>query len=380
MSFQSALRNSESFLPALQEQFQARTGMLTGLDSHTRTLLDLRFRRSAADLFEPLFELYAKHPDFTAVCAELLDALVAAQVERPEALRLLDLQRDLEPDWFLRPEMVGYVFYIDRFSGSLKGVLDRLDYLEELGVTYVHFMPCLKPRPGDSDGGYSVMDYRALNPALGTMAELEEVTEALRDRGISVCIDFVLNHTAKEHDWAMKARAGESRYQDYYWTFPDRTLPDRYEQTLVEVFPTHAPGNFTWYGDMQRWVWTTFNEHQWDLNWSNPRVFLEMVKVMLFLANRGVEVLRLDAVAFMWKRLGTNCQNLAEVHMLLQALRAASRIVAPALIHKAEAIVSPKDLIPYLGQGRHTARKATSPITIRSWCSSGRPLPRARRG
>ena len=167
----------------------------------------------------------------------------------------------------------------------------------------------------------------------------------------------MLNHTAKEHEWAKRARSGEQRYQDYYWMFDDRTLPDQYDKTLLEIFPAHAPGNFTFYDDMGKWVWTTFNEHQWDLNWSNPQVFLEIVKIMLFLANRGVEVVRLDAVAFMWKRMGTNCQNQPEVHQLLQALRAASRIVAPALLHKEEAIVAPKDLIPYLGQGRHTGRE-----------------------
>jgi amylosucrase len=252
---------------------------------------------------------------------------------------------------------VGYVFYIDRFNGTLKGVLERLGYLEELGVTYVHFMPCLKPRPGDSDGGYSVMDYRDINPALGTMADLESVATALRQRGMSLCIDLVLNHTAKEHEWAGKARAGDRNFQDLYWMFDDRTLPDQYDRTLVEVFPAHAPGNFTYYPGMKKWVWTTFNEHQWDLNWSNPRVFLEIVKIMLFLANKGVEVLRLDAVAFMWKRMGTRCQSEPEVHQLLQALRAASRIVAPALIHKEEAIVSPKELIPYLGQGKHTGKE-----------------------
>lgn len=329
----------------------------SGLGREAKDILKLRFRRSREDLFGPLAELYGAHPDYGAVCGELLTALIEAQQQRPEELRLLDLARDLEPDWFLRPAMVGYVFYLDRFNGNLRAVLEKLDYLAELGVSYVHFMPCLKPRPGDSDGGYSVMDYRAINPALGSMEDLEAVTAALRERGMSVCLDLVLNHTAKEHDWAVRARRGEGRYSDYYWMFGDRCLPDAYDRTLVEVFPSHAPGNFTWYRDMKRWVWTTFNEHQWDLNWSNPRVFLEIVKVMLFLANRGVEVLRLDAVAFMWKRMGTRCQNEPEVHLILQALRAASRIVAPALIHKQEAIVSPRDLIPYLGQGRHTGKE-----------------------
>lgn len=317
----------------------------------------LRLRRSFADMDGPLGALYGARDDFDAAKRELVTRLAAAWRERPAALKLRDLERDLEPDWFLREKMVAYVFYIDRFAGTLSGVLDKLDYLQELGVTYVHFMPCLKPRPGDSDGGYSVMDYRAIDPRYGTMANLEQVTAALRARGMSVCVDLVLNHTAKEHEWALKARAGDATYQDYYWMFPDRTMPDLYEKTLVEVFPENAPGNFSWYDDCRKWVWTTFNEHQWDLNWSNPQVFLEIVDIMLFLANRGVEVVRLDAVAFMWKRLGTRCQSEPEVHQLLHALRAASRVAAAALIHKEEAIVAPKEVIPYLGAGEHAGKE-----------------------
>ncbi len=320
-------------------------------------IFDLRLARSAADLWPMLQALYGARPDYAAFCDRLLAAMRAGWDARPADLRRLDLIRDLEPDWFQRTDRAGYVFYIDRFAGTLPGVLDRLDYLEDLGITYVHLMPCLKPRPGDSDGGYSVMDYRAVNPAYGTMDDLETVARAFREKGISTCVDLVLNHTAKEHAWAQAARAGEPRYLDYYLTFPDDTLPRRYEQTLVEVFPDNAPGNFTFYPDMQRWVWTTFNEHQWDLNWANPAVFVEIAEVMLFLANRGVDVLRLDAVAFMWKRMGTRCQSEPEVHMLLQALRAVCRIVCPAVIHLEEAIVAPAEMLPYLGRGRHDGRE-----------------------
>ncbi len=338
---------------AIADRLLARPGSLPAAQ---KDLFRLRLARSERDLFAPLERLYGTHPGFAAFREALLAALIALQRDRPAPMRLLDLKRDLEPDWFLRPDMAGYVFYVDRFSGTLRGVLDRLDYLQELGANYIHFMPCLQPRPGDSDGGYSVMDYGAINPALGTMADLEAVAAALRARGMSLCIDLVLNHTAKEHDWALRARAGDPKYQDYYWMFDDATLPDAYSETLVEVFPDNAPGSFTRYPDFGKWVWTTFNEHQWDLNWSNPQVFLEIVRIMILLANKGVEVVRLDAVAFMWKRMGSRCQNEPEVFELLQALRAASRIVAPALIHKEEAIVAPKDVIPYLGQGKHSGR------------------------
>jgi amylosucrase len=319
-------------------------------------LFTLRLQRSARDLWPMLERLYGTHVDYTAFREKLTAALKKAAKDRSPYLRRLDLMRDLEPDWFQRPGMAGYVFYIDRFAGNLKGVLDRLDYLTDLGITYVHFMPCLHPRPGDSDGGYSVMDYRAINPAYGTMADFEEVTAALRSRGISVCIDLVLNHTAKEHAWAQKAAKGDAKFQDYYLMFDTPDLPEQYERTLVEVFPDNAPGNFTHY-DFGKWVWTTFNEHQWDLNWANPQVFLEIVDIMLFLANRGVDVLRLDAVAFMWKRMGTRCQSEPEVHMLLQALRACSRIATSAVLHLEEAIVAPAEMLPYLGRGQHDGKE-----------------------
>ncbi|HEX9859423.1 MAG TPA: alpha-amylase family protein [Paracoccaceae bacterium] len=317
----------------------------------------LRLNRSAPDLWPMLESLYGHRADYPAFRDALLQALRTAWQNRPADLRRLDLQRDLEPDWFQRPDRAGYVFYIDRFAGTLPGVLEKLDYLQDLGITYVHFMPCLKPRPGDSDGGYSVMDYRAINPAYGTMAEFEATATALRQRGISLCIDLVLNHTAKEHAWAEAARKGDPKYQDYYLMFDDDSLPKRFEETLVEVFPEHAPGSFTHYPEIGKWVWTTFNEHQWDLNWANPQVFLEITDIMLGLANKGVDVMRLDAVAFMWKRLGTRCQSEPEVHMILQALRACSRIAAPAVIHLEEAIVAPAEMLPYLGRGRHDGRE-----------------------
>jgi amylosucrase len=322
-----------------------------------RRIFGLRLERSRGDLFGMLERLYGHLPEYGAFCEALVARLQAAWAARPDELKWLDLRRDLEPDWFQRPDMAGYVFYVDRFAGGLAGVLEHLDYLSGLGITYVHFMPCLKPRPGESDGGYSVMDYGAIDPRLGTMAEFEAVAAALRARGISLCVDMVLNHTAKEHAWAEAARRGEAAFADYYLMFDDDTLPRRYEETLIEVFPENAPGSFTHYPEIGKWVWTTFNEHQWDLNWANPKVFLEMAGIMLDLANRGVDVLRFDAVAFMWKRMGTRCQSEPEVHMLLHALRAASRIAAPAVIHLEEAIVSPGEMIPYLGRGEHAGKE-----------------------
>ena len=318
-------------------------------------LFDLRWDRGLRDLTGPLSRLYGHDP---ALLDRLRAMLAGHAAERPTDLRALDLERDLDPEWFMGADMVAYVFYTDRFCGRLADLPKHLPYLQALGVSYVHLMPCLKPRPGQSDGGYAVMDYRAINPDLGTMDDLEKVTAKLRKAGIATCIDMVLNHTAKEHDWAMKARAGDPFYQSFYRMFDSDDLPRQYERTLVEIFPAQAPGNFTHYPEIGKWVWTTFNEYQWDLNWANPEVFLAILDTILHLANKGVEVFRLDAVAFMWKEMGTGCQNLPQVHDILQALVQAIRVAAPGVICKAEAIVGPRDLVPYLGQGIHEGRES----------------------
>ena len=333
----------------------ARDALAAGPPSETESFV-MRLRRHWTDLWEGLLEPYGRDHRLAENLECLVGVLAARWAERPADLRQLDRQRTLHPDWFQAPDMVGYVFYVDRFAGTIRGVEDHLDYLEELGVRYIHLMPLLRSRPGDNDGGYAVADYRAVEPRLGSMADLERLSRLMRERGMSLCIDLVLNHCAAEHEWAVRARAGEPAYEGMFWIFPNRRLPNRYEATLPEVFPDFAPGNFTRLPD-GRWVWTTFNAFQWDLNWSNPRVFVEMTDILLDLANHGVDVFRLDAVAFMWKRMGTNCQNQPEVHSLLRALRACARIAAPAVIFKAEAIVGPGDLAPYLGVGRNHGRE-----------------------
>ncbi|HET6563670.1 MAG TPA: alpha-amylase family protein [Marmoricola sp.] len=283
---------------------------------------------------------------------ELLDQALAAAADRPSPLRVLDRVREVDPSWFLSEEMVGYVCYTDRFAGTLAGVAERLDYLEELGVRYLHLMPLLRPREGENDGGYAVVEYDEVDPRLGTMADLETLSARLHEREIALCVDLVLNHTAREHPWAVKAAAGDPSYRRFYRFFPDRTEPDAYERTLPDVFPDMAPGSFTRL-DSGEWVWTTFHEFQWDLDWSEPEVFRAMLGVLLTLGNRGVDVVRLDAAPFLWKRLGTDCQNQPEAHRILQALRAVTRLAMPGLLLKAEAIVGPDQLVPYLGGHQH---------------------------
>lgn len=326
-------------------------GPLRLLEPFEQEIFKIRLEQGLADITRPLQRLYGHREDFEAWLWRLLELAAKAYAARPTDLRRLDLQRVHQPDWFQQANMVGYVAYTDRFAGSLRGARERIGYLKELGVTYLHLMPLLKPRPGANDGGYAVMDYRQIRPDLGTMAELAELAAHLRQNGISLCIDLVCNHTAKEHAWAQKAMAGDPAYQDYYFMFPDRSLPDAYERTVREIFPEFKAGSFTYYETIDKWVWTTFNEFQWDLNYANPAVFTEMLDIMLFLANQGVEVLRLDAVAFMWKRLGTDCENQPEAHAILQAFYALSRLAAPGLLLKAEAIVPPPQLVPYFGRG-----------------------------
>lgn len=306
-----------------------------------------RLDRWFADVHGPLVRRYGSSVD--PLVDGLLRVALAALHERPDDLRDVDRRREIDPGWFQHPGMIGYVAYTDRFAGTLDKLPDRLDHLAELGVTYLHLMPLLAPREGANDGGYAVADYRAVDPRIGTMDDLESLAGALRRRGMSLCIDLVLNHTAREHAWARAWLAGEPGFADFYHRFPDRTLPDAYEATIVDVFPDQAPGSFTWVPAANGWVWTTFFPYQWDLNWDNPRVFAAVVETVLWLANRGIEIFRLDAVPFMGKALGTSCLNLPAVHDIVQALNAVVKIAAPGVVFKAEAIVAPDELVGYLG-------------------------------
>jgi amylosucrase len=328
-----------------------------GRPAADRADLARRIRRWGPDLIEGL-GVYG--PLRGRAARRVLDLVVAAHTARRPALRDLDETRLLRPDWFASHQQVGYVCYADRFAGTLRGVADRIDYLGELGITYLHLMPLLQPREGPDDGGYAVLDYRRVRADLGTMDDLATLADLLHEHGMTLTVDLVLNHVAAEHAWARAAVRNEEPYRDYFLTFPDRTLPDAYEATLPQVFPDFAPGNFTFVPELDDgtggWVWTTFNAFQWDLNWANPDVFCELLEVILALANVGVDCLRLDAIAFLWKRMGTACQNQPEVHDIVMALRAAARIAAPSVIFKAEAIVAPEDLPAYLGTGRHAGK------------------------
>ncbi|WP_115042580.1 alpha-amylase family protein [Xanthomonas arboricola] len=326
-----------------------RAAFAAPLDAQRASVLLPRFDRHAPRLLDALHALYGARPDTASWLTQWLSALGSHAQQRPQALQQLDVTR--QPGWFGEQHMLGYSAYVDRFAGTLQGVAERVPYLQELGVRYLHLLPFLRARAGDNDGGFAVSDYGQVEPSLGSNDDLVALTTRLRDAGISLCADFVLNHTADDHAWAQAARAGDARYLDYYHHFADRTQPDQYEATLGQVFPHTAPGNFTWVDATGQWMWTTFYPYQWDLNWSNPAVFGEMALAMLQLANLGVEALRLDSTAYLWKRTGTDCMNQPEAHTLLVALRAVTDIVAPSVVMKAEAIVPMTQLPPYFGSG-----------------------------
>ncbi len=329
--------------------------VLAGVGDDRARTFDVRLHRWWPDLVSGL-EGFHDESGAAALAHRSVVAAATAFRDRPDDLHRLDERRLVEPDWLQSPRMVGYAAYADRLAGDLVGMVDRIPYLEELGVTYLHLMPLLTPRQGEDDGGYAVADHRAVRPDLGTMDDLRDLATALRARGISLVLDLVLNHVADDHRWARRAREGDARYRAFFHTFDDRDRPEAFEATLPEVFPDFAPGNFTFDDDLAAWVWTTFNAWQWDLDWANPDVFAAHVEIVLFLANVGVEVLRLDAIAFLWKRLGTTCQGQPEVHAITRALRALVRIACPAVAFKAEAIVAPTDLVQYLGRGRDVGK------------------------
>ena len=321
------------------------------LDPSTQQSFDLRWEHYLPDLWIGLSRVYGDRADETL--QRIRAILLQRCAERPDDLKRLDEARLLEPDWLQQPTMIGYATYTDHFSGTLKGISDHLDHLCDMGVRYLHLMPLLQPRQGTDDGGYAVADHRTIRTDLGTMDDLADLTATLRAHGISLVMDLIVNHVAAEHEWARRARAGQQKYRGYFHILSTQDEVDAWEKNLPDVFPDFAHGNFTWDDDCQGWVWATFNEFQWDLNWANPDVFCEFLDLMCVLANRGVEVFRLDAIAFIWKKLGTNCQNLPEIHDITQSLRQAIRIVAPAVAFMADAIVGPDDLTGYFGRGRH---------------------------
>lgn len=308
-----------------------------------------RLRRYLPRLHGLFWHLYGQRPDAKEQFTGFIDVLATSYLQRRPPLLELDVDREANPCWFLSEQMMGMSLYVSRFSTDFAGFHDKIPYLKELGVNYLHFMPLWRTREGNNDGGYAVSDYRQTNFSLGTIDQFEALVTELREEGFSVCVDFILNHTAKEHRWAQRAWDGEEKYQDMYFMYDSYETPAKFEKTVPEVFPIVAPGNFTFYEEIGKWVFTSFYEFQWDLNYHNPFVLTQMVETFLFMANVGVDVIRLDAIPFLWKELGTNCRNLPQVHTITQLFWLAGRIVAPGVALLGEAIVSPEDIFSYFG-------------------------------
>ena len=309
------------------------------------TLFQQRLEHHLDELRWLYMELYNNSDMF----AELCDKLYDFAGERPADLKQRDLDREADPEWYKSNDLMGMMLYIVNFAGDLNGVRKKLPYIEKTGVNLIHLMPFLDTVPGRSDGGYAVADFRAVRPDLGTMEDLEKLTAACHKKGVNVCMDFVMNHTSQDHEWAKRARAGDGEYMGRYFFFADPDIPREYEKTVPQVFPTTAPGNFTWLDDCRHYVMTSFYPYQWDLNYRNPRVFNEMMYNFLFLANKGMDMIRIDAVPYIWKELGTDCRNLPQVHTIVRMMRMIGEIVCPSVILLGEVVMEPVKVVPYFG-------------------------------
>jgi amylosucrase len=301
--------------------------------------------------------LYGQREDFKPQLASLVSVLSRQYAQRAPHLRLIDLEREKNHDWFMQQKLVGMALYCEGFAGNLANMKDKLAYLQELGVNLVHILPICDCPEQANDGGYAVRDFRKIDPRYGSMEDLEQLISAMQQSDMLLTLDVVANHTSDEHAWALKAKEGDQHYQDYYYMYPDRAVPDMFEASMPEVFPEHAPGSFTFNPETGKWVMTVFNNYQWDLNYTNPAVLIEIVDIILFWANKGVDILRLDAVAFLWKKIGSTSQNEREAHLILQLLKDCCQVTAPGVIFIAEAIVAPLEIIKYFGEDAVNAKE-----------------------
>lgn len=307
------------------------------------------FQKRLEKHYDELRWLYMELYRNDSMFAELCDHMKQFYQERNKTLKKLDGKREADPNWYKQNDMLGMMFYINNFAGNMKGVKDKLDYIEQCNVNYIHLMPFLDTPKGRSDGGYAVSDFRKVQEELGSMEDLERLTAACHRKKINVCMDFVMNHTSEDHEWAKKARQGEGEYMSRYFFFENSYEPSLYEKTVPQVFPTTAPGNFTWIADAGHFVMTTFYPYQWDLNYKNPRVFNEMMYNFLYLANRGIDIIRIDAVPYIWKELNTSCRNLPQVHTIVRMMRIISEIVCPGILLLGEVVMEPEKVVPYFG-------------------------------
>ena len=308
-------------------------------------IYEARFQKHIDELKWLYMELYDDQEHFDELCASMKQFYDT----RKKGLKASDLTREADPDWYKGSDILGMMMYTKMFGGNLKGVKKHLDYLKECGINYLHLMPLMESPKDRSDGGYAVADFRKVQPELGTIRDLESLASECRKQGISICLDFVMNHTSEDHEWAKRARTGEKEYQDRYFFYDNWDIPSQFEKTVPQVFPTTAPGNFTWLPEIEKVVMTTFYPYQWDLNYANPVVFNEMMYNFLYFANLGIDIIRIDAVPYIWKELGTSCRNLQKVHTIVRMMRMIGEIVCPGILLLGEVVMEPEKVVPYFG-------------------------------
>ena len=308
-------------------------------------IYEARFQKHIDELKWLYMELYDDQEYFDELCASMKQFYDT----RKKGLKASDLTREADPNWYKGSDILGMMMYTKMFGGNLKGVKKHLDYLKECGINYLHLMPLMESPKDRSDGGYAVADFRKVQPELGTIRDLESLASECRKQGISICLDFVMNHTSEDHEWAKRARAGEKEYQDRYFFYDNWDIPSQFEKTVPQVFPTTAPGNFTWLPEIEKVVMTTFYPYQWDLNYANPVVFNEMMYNFLYFANLGIDIIRIDAVPYIWKELGTSCRNLQKVHTIVRMMRMIGEIVCPGILLLGEVVMEPEKVVPYFG-------------------------------
>jgi len=308
-------------------------------------------------IYSLFYTLYGHRGDFKLQMLRLVETMAKGYIDRSAELERIDIQREQDHNWFLSQKWVGMALYSNGFADNLPDLANKISYFQELGINMVHIMPILKCPKGKSDGGYAISDFREIDDRVGNLEDVRNIAEEFRKRGILLVLDVVLNHTSDEHEWAKKAIKGDRSFQEYYYIFENREVPDMFEQSMPNVFPETAPGNFTWNAEMGKWVMTVFHDYQWDLNYSNPAVFIEMLDIILFWANQGVDILRLDAVAFLWKKIGTTCQNERKAHLILQLMKDCCQVTAPGVLFIAEAIVAPVEVIKYFGEDAIAAKE-----------------------
>jgi maltose alpha-D-glucosyltransferase/alpha-amylase len=254
-----------------------------------------------------------------------------------------------DPLWFKRAvfyevHLRGFFDGNDDGSGDLRGLTEKLDYLQWLGVDCIWLLP-LYPSPL-RDGGYDIADYFSVHPDYGTVDDFRALVEAAHQRGMRVIADLVVNHTSADHPWFQEAREGGPKRDWYVWSDTD----DRYTEARIIFLDTEV-SNWTWDPIAGAYYWHRFFSHQPDLNYDNPEVQQAMLGVLRFWFDLGIDGFRLDAVPYLYEREGTSCENLPETHAYLRKLRSEVDAGYPDRVLLAEANQWPEDVVEYFGDG-----------------------------